>query len=145
MAENIPNLPGGALPPKKETGKVQPKKETVRINLPPKPTASPTVRLPSPPSAGVAPPSVPAAAPVAVAVSAPTAAAAPSPAQRPQVAVAAVPTRAAAPAAPALSRQAGYYGPSIGVMDKVLAIVVAVLGVALMVHVVILANILAGE
>ncbi len=34
MAENIPNIPGGAVPPKKETGKVQPKKETVRINLP---------------------------------------------------------------------------------------------------------------
>ena len=35
MAENIPNVPAGAVPPKKETGKVQPKKETVRINLPP--------------------------------------------------------------------------------------------------------------
>jgi len=42
MAENIPNIPSGAVPPKKETGKVQPKKETVRINLPPKPSAAPT-------------------------------------------------------------------------------------------------------
>ena len=30
MAENIPSIPSGAVPPKKETGKVQPKKETIR-------------------------------------------------------------------------------------------------------------------
>ena len=47
MAENMPNIPSGAVPPKKETGKVQPKKETVRINLPPKPTAAPTIKLPT--------------------------------------------------------------------------------------------------
>lgn len=52
MAENIPNLPGGALPPKKDTGKVQPKKETVRINLPPKPSAAPTIKLPTLPPGG---------------------------------------------------------------------------------------------
>jgi hypothetical protein len=54
MADNLPpNLPpGGALPPKKETGKVQPKKETVRINLPPKPTAAPTIKLPTLPPGG---------------------------------------------------------------------------------------------
>ena len=43
----------GAMPPtKKETGKVQPKKETVRINLPPKPTAAPTIKLPTLPPGG---------------------------------------------------------------------------------------------
>jgi hypothetical protein len=44
---SIPGAPGGAVPPKKETGKVQPKKETVRINLPPKPSAAPTIKLPT--------------------------------------------------------------------------------------------------
>ncbi len=52
MAENIPNTPAGAMPPKKETGKVQPKKETVRINLPPKPSAAPTIKLPTLPPGG---------------------------------------------------------------------------------------------
>ena len=52
MAENIPNIPAGAVPPKKETGKVQPKKETVRINLPPKPSAAPTIKLPTLPPGG---------------------------------------------------------------------------------------------
>jgi hypothetical protein len=58
MAENIPNLPSGALPPKPETSKIQPKKETVRINLPPKPSAAPTIKLPTLPPGGpsVAPP-----------------------------------------------------------------------------------------
>ena len=51
MAENIPHVPAGAVPPKKETGKVQPKKETVRINLPPKPSAAPTIKLPTLPPA----------------------------------------------------------------------------------------------
>src|SRR5215831_6900206 len=60
MAENIPNVPGGAVPPKKETGKVQPKKETVRINLPPKPSAAPTIKLPTLPPGGPAGP-IPAA------------------------------------------------------------------------------------
>ena len=39
----LPGAPTGAEPLKKSTGKVQPKKETVRINLPPKPTAAPLV------------------------------------------------------------------------------------------------------
>lgn len=48
-----PSGPSGAVPPpKKETGKVQPKKETVRINLPPKPTAAPTIKLPTLPPGG---------------------------------------------------------------------------------------------
>ena len=52
MAENTPSVPSGAVPPKKETGKVQPKKETVRINLPPKPSAAPTIKLPTVPPGG---------------------------------------------------------------------------------------------
>ncbi len=43
---------GAVQPPKKETGKVQPKKETVRINLPPRPTAAPTIKLPTLPPGG---------------------------------------------------------------------------------------------
>jgi len=48
MADNSPTVPGGAMPPKPvESAKVQPKKETVRINLPPKPTSAPTIKLPT--------------------------------------------------------------------------------------------------
>lgn len=108
MAENIPSLPGGAVPPKPpEASKVQPKKETVRINLPPKPSAAPTIKLPTLPPGGptaapgasgfVAPPTPPpagapalqksAAAPLhtaAPAAAAPAAAGAKKPAPRPQ-------------------------------------------------------------
>jgi len=69
MAELPPNLPSGAVPPppKKETGKVQPKKETVRINLPPKPSAAPTIKLPTlPPGGPTGAPTATPAAPVAV-------------------------------------------------------------------------------
>jgi hypothetical protein len=46
---------------------VQPKKETVRINLPPKPTAAPTIKLPTLPPGGPtgAPSTAPALAPAA--------------------------------------------------------------------------------
>src|SRR6266487_2826678 len=70
MAENIPNVPIGAVPPKKETGKVQPKKETVRINLPPKPSAAPTIKLPTLPPGGPGGGPAP-AAPVGAAAAAP--------------------------------------------------------------------------
>jgi hypothetical protein len=100
MAENIPNPPGGALPPKPaEAAKVQPKKETVRINLPPKPTSAPTIKLPTlapgapAPSIGVSAAAAPAAmarpaapaAPVAAAVAkaAPAASVAPRPSAAP--------------------------------------------------------------
>jgi hypothetical protein len=91
MADNNPSMPGGALPPKPEGSKVQPKKETVRINLPPKPSAAPTIKLPTlPPGGPSAPPSMPAPAPVAAsaapATAAPRSGAAPmaaAPAQRP--------------------------------------------------------------
>ncbi|MGC8743789.1 MAG: hypothetical protein ACP5T0_07925 [Verrucomicrobiia bacterium] len=60
MADNIPNLPQGAVPPSPDQSKVQPKKETVRIQLPPKPTSAPTIKLPTLPQAGAAPtPTVP--------------------------------------------------------------------------------------
>ena len=59
-----PGPTGAVPPPKKETGKVQPKKETVRINLPPKPTAAPTIKLPTlPPGGPTGAPSAPALAP----------------------------------------------------------------------------------
>jgi hypothetical protein len=52
MADNTPSVPGGSVPPKPpEPSKVQPKKETVRISLPPKPSAAPTIKLPSVPTA----------------------------------------------------------------------------------------------
>ena len=69
MAETPPNISSGAvLPPKKETGKVQPKKETVRINLPPKPSAAPTIKLPTLPPGGPtgAPTAIPAPTPAAL-------------------------------------------------------------------------------
>jgi hypothetical protein len=108
------------MPPKKETGKVQPKKETVRINLPPKPTAAPTIKLPTLPPGG------PTGAPSPV--SSP-AAAAPAPALR----TAAAPTaHAAAPAAkgaaptatqkpaPVAQRSTVPVVPSIKTIDKIL-------------------------
>lgn len=88
MADTPPNIsPGAVLPPKKETGKVQPKKETVRINLPPKPSAAPTIKLPTLPPGGPtgAPSGIPAPAP---APAAPRATAAPiAQAARPSPAV----------------------------------------------------------
>lgn len=63
MSENTPNPPGGSVPPKPpEAAKIQPKKETVRISLPPKPTSSPTIKLPTLPAGGPAASSAPAAA-----------------------------------------------------------------------------------
>ncbi|HTL58678.1 MAG TPA: hypothetical protein VL361_23530 [Candidatus Limnocylindrales bacterium] len=130
MPENIPNVPSGAVPPKKETGKVQPKKETVRINLPPKPSAAPTIKLPTlPPGAAPAPGAVPApaaAAPahVAGAPAAPRAAAAPAAgAAAPRPAVAQVPAAASRPA-PAVMTEIR----SISTMDQILAIAAAVVG-----------------
>ena len=100
MAETPPNIPPGAvLPPKKETGKVQPKKETVRINLPPKPSAAPTIKLPTLPPGGPtgAPSAIPAPAP-APAAAAPRAAAAAPVTQARSAPVAQRPMAAAAPA-----------------------------------------------
>ena len=60
MADNTPSVPGGSVPPKPpEPSKVQPKKETVRISLPPKPSAAPTIKLPSVPTAAAPAPAAP--------------------------------------------------------------------------------------
>ena len=125
MAENIPSMPGGAVPPKPETSKIQPKKETVRINLPPKPSAAPTIKLPTLPPGGpsvapspassVAPPptstghAAPTRAAAAPITSAPTGQ---RPAQQPQR----VPARPSA--------------PTVSGLDKGLAIAAAVAGLA---------------
>src|ERR1700733_4632691 len=112
-----PSGPGGALPPKKKTGKVQPKKETVRINLPPKPTAAPTIKLPTLPPGG--PTGAPSAAP-AIAAPAPALKTAPAPA-------AAAPAKGPAPGAAtaqqrpaAMQRPVAPVVPSIKTFDKVL-------------------------
>lgn len=87
MADNNPSLPGGAVPPKPpESSKVQPKKETVRINLPPKPSAAPTIKLPTLPPGGpsagapggITPPPAPGIKPASPATAAPVAKAAPA-------------------------------------------------------------------
>ncbi|HEY5042067.1 MAG TPA: hypothetical protein VIK53_08695 [Verrucomicrobiae bacterium] len=119
----LPGAPTGAEPLKKSTGKVQPKKETVRINLPPKPTAAPTIKLPTLPPGGptgapspamaparaaTAPPPTRAAAPVAKGTAAPTAQQRPAPVQR-----------AAAPVV-----------PTIKTLDKVLIYASAVASLA---------------
>ena len=122
MAEtpsNIPGAPTGAEPMKKTTGKVQPKKETVRINLPPKPSAAPTIKLPTLPPGGptgapsAAPPTAAKPAPVAAPALQRTTAAAPVSQQRP---------------APAPQRPAA--APTVSGFDKALAIIAAIAGLA---------------
>ena len=126
MAENIPNPPGGALPPKKETGKVQPKKETVRINLPPKPTAAPTIKLPTLPPGGPTGAGSPAPAPT-MAHGAPPAVAAPAT----RAAAAPLAPRPAAPAAPVpRSAPMAPAGVRVSPIDTVLAVVAMVVGLA---------------
>jgi hypothetical protein len=132
MAENIPNIPMGAVPPKKETGKVQPKKETVRINLPPKPSAAPTIKLPTLPPGG--PTSGPAGA-------APVPAYTTSASPKPQTAAAPGPRIAGATAAPTAAPRSTMAAPrstaapiaagaTMSTLDKVLAIAAAVIGLA---------------
>lgn len=133
MADNI-STPGGALPPRPaEAAKVQPKKETVRINLPPKPTSAPTIKLPTlapgsaPPAAGLS-----AAAPVAAAAPASSKAPAPPtppPAGAPARMTSSVPKQPVqtAPAAAPPPRPAVY---GLSGLDKGLAIAAAVVGLA---------------
>src|SRR3982751_895768 len=126
MAENIPNVPSGAMPPKKETGKVQPKKETVRINLPPKPTAAPTIKLPTLPPGG---PTGAASIPSAM----PSAAAAPAPAAAPRASSAPVaqrPAAAPAPAQRAAPARAASAAPTVSGLDVGLAIAAMITGIA---------------
>lgn len=122
-------------PPKKETGKVQPKKETVRINLPPKPTAAPTIKLPTLPPGG--PTGAPSAAPAAMTpppASAPALKTGGSPAT-----AAAKPGAAPAPAkpgaplakpAPVATRTATSGAPTIKGLDKALIYVACVASLA---------------
>ncbi len=123
IPSNIPGAPAGAVPPvKKETGKVQPKKETVRINLPPKPSTAPTIKLPTLPPGG------PTGAPSAVPLSTTAAKGPPAPAAAaPRTAAAA----AAAPvaqtrSAPAVQRAAPAAAPAIGALDNILVIAAVV-------------------
>jgi hypothetical protein len=122
-------------PPKKETGKVQPKKETVRINLPPKPTAAPTIKLPTLPPGG--PTGAPSAAPAGIA---PPSAAAPAlkssaPAAAPaKPGAAPTATKPGAPVAqkpaPVPTRTATSGAPTIKGFDKVLIFTAAVAALA---------------
>ena len=127
IPSNIPGAPTGAVPPvKKETGKVQPKKETVRINLPPKPSTAPTIKLPTLPPGG--PTGAPSAAPLSTtAPKAPTASAAAAP--RSAAAAAAAPV-AQTRSAPAVQRTAPAAAPAIGALDNVLVICAVVAGLA---------------
>lgn len=114
MAET-PNIPAGAVPPKKETGKVQPKKETVRINLPPKPSAAPTIKLPTLPPGGP--------------TGAPSAAPAPSAAKAAPVAAPAMQRATAAPISqqrPAPAPRAA--APAMGGLDRILALLAMIAG-----------------
>jgi hypothetical protein len=124
MAENNPSLPGGAVPPQPPEGsKVQPKKETVRINLPPKPSAAPTIKLPTLPPGG--PSAAPGAAPfqTASAPAAAPAAAAPRAAAAPAVAAAPSAQRPAPQRAPVAPPK-----PALSTVDVALAIAAAVAG-----------------
>ncbi len=126
-----PPVPTGVVnPPKKETGKVQPKKETVRINLPPKPAAAPTIKLPTLPPGG------PTGAPSLVPQPPPTTAA---PAIRTTAAAAQAAAPAKAGAAPAAQPRPGGAAPRpaapkapspIKTFDKVLIFTAAIASLA---------------
>ena len=129
MSDTPPSSPVPPTPG--EAAKVQPKKETVRIALPPKPTAAPTVRLPAPAAAPAAP---------SGATSAPKAPAAPTPPSPPARPASAAP--AGAPAAAAMPRPMAApisHGPGISGLDKGLAVAAAVCGLAFLIHVVVIA------
>ena len=135
MAENL-NLPSGAVPPKPmEAAKVQPKKETVRINLPPKPTAAATIKLPTP-TAAPAPPLPPAHATGGAPTTVPQAsAAAPVAMSRPVTATAAAPAAPRSvvmPQAPGASR--------LSVVDVALALVSALIAIGVLVRVILLGS-----
>ena len=125
----LPGAPTGAEPLKKSTGKVQPKKETVRINLPPKPTAAPTIKLPTLPPGG--PTGAPSPAPMRAAAPAPPSASAPGATLSKAAAPAAAPAAATAAPRPApVTRVAAPIVPSIKTIDKVLIFSAAVASLA---------------
>jgi hypothetical protein len=109
---------------KKSTGRVQPKKETVRINLPPKPTAAPTIKLPTLPPGG----------PTGVGSGSPLVPTPPSStALRSSATPAAQRSPAAAPAAAPAAQQRSTPKPAAAAsamspLDKMLAIVAGVVG-----------------
>jgi hypothetical protein len=126
IPSNIPGAPTGAVPPvKKETGKVQPKKETGRINLPPKPSAAPTIKLPTLPPGG--PTGAPSATPSLPTSAAKTAPPPTATAPRTAAAAAAAPVSQTRPA-PAMQRAVPAAAPTIGALDKILVILAAVAG-----------------
>jgi len=124
-----PGAPMGAMPPaKKETGKVQPKKETVRISLPPKPTAAPTIKLPTLPPGGPTGASAPSPSLVPTPPAATTLRSSAAPAAQPKPGA---PAPAAAPAAAARRPAAApAAAASISTIDRVLAIAAAVVALA---------------
>ena len=125
IPQNIPGAPIGAVPPvKKETGKVQPKKETVRINLPPKPSAAPTIKLPTLPPGG--PTGAPSAAPLTSSASKAAAPLATAAAPRAAAAAAAAPTAQPRPTAAQRTAPAG--PPTISALDQMLIFAAAVAG-----------------
>jgi len=126
IPSNIPGAPTGAVPPvKKETGKVQPKKETVRINLPPKPSTAPTIKLPTLPPGG--PTGAPSPAPAATPGLAKAAPASAATAPRTAAATAAAPVAPTRPA-PATQRAAPGAAPTVGALDNFLVIAAVVAG-----------------
>jgi len=130
MPDNIPSVPPGAVPLKKETGKVQPKKETVRINLPPKPSAAPTIKMPTLPPGG---PVAGGATPAAVGPSTPPH---PAPSRAAAAPVAASRSAPAASPRPAVGGVAA--APTISAFDVGLAVAVAVVAFIAAVSVVLL-------
>jgi hypothetical protein len=149
MADNL-NLPSGAVPPKPvEAAKVQPKKETVRINLPPKPTASPTIKLPTLPTGTPPPKTTSAAAPVAAAAPAtgpkpPTPPTGGAPGSRVATPPTAQRSAVSPPAVPA-PRQAPAAVSAVSGLDKALAITAAVVSLAAAVTVAWLAFMLTNQ
>jgi hypothetical protein len=119
----IPGAPTGSEPMKKSTGKVQPKKETVRINLPPKPSAAPTIKLPTLPPGG----------PTGASSGVPLQAAPRTPPNVAATRAAAAPvaqTRAAAPATPSRAAAPVAAAPTVSTFDKILAIAACVTALA---------------
>jgi hypothetical protein len=126
IPQNIPGAPAGAVPPaKKETGKVQPKKETVRINLPPKPSTAPTIKLPTLPPGG--PTGAPSAAPVPVVAKSPAAPIAAAAAPRSTAPAAATPASQSRPTTTnAKAAPAG--APTISGLDQMLIMAAGAVG-----------------
>ena len=126
IPQNIPGAPAGAVPPaKKETGKVQPKKETVRINLPPKPSAAPTIKLPTLPPGG--PTGAASAMPAPVAAKSPAAPIAAAAAPRTAAPTTAAPATAARPTATPKPAPAAA-APALGSLDQMLIMAAGVVG-----------------